>query len=126
MRGFIVDTHAVLWFLQDSPRLSRTAHALITDPDHMVFVSSASIWEIAVKAQRRLLDVPPNLPDVLRKDDFASLSVTVRHAWHVRELEHADHLDPFDRIIAAQSHCEDLPVISNDAELDRYGVVRRW
>lgn len=127
MHGFIADTHAVLWFLEDSPRLPRDVHALMKDANNnVVYVSSASIFEIAIKAARGRLKVPPDLPNTLREEHFASLPVTMEHAWHVHELPAVDHLDPFDRMIAAQSLHENLPVISGDAQLDRYGVVRRW
>ena len=63
---------------------------------------------------------------MLREQGFASLEINHEHAWTAGNLPLGAHRDPFDRLLAAQALTEDLPVISNDAQLDQYGVKRRW
>jgi len=61
---------------------------------------------------------------VLRKEGFENLAIQPEHAWAVRDLAPSDHKDPFDRLLAAQATLEDLPLISNDPQLDQYGIER--
>jgi PIN domain nuclease of toxin-antitoxin system len=126
---FLLDTHALLWWLFDDPRLRHGPRALIADPSHQILVSSASVWEIATKHRiGRLGGVEPLLADVhdwLRRAGFEALSITIEHAqmagtWPV------PHRDPFDRMLAAQSKLEGIPLISSDAAFVAFGVQLRW
>lgn len=126
MSAVLVDTHALLWFLAGDPRLSATARETIEDPQVVPYVSAASLWEIAIKSASGKVDVPDELPDELSAQGFVAAPVEEEHAWRVRTLETEGHLDPFDRLIAAQALVEGLPVVSADRQLDRYGVTRTW
>jgi len=126
MATWLVDTHVVLWALEDSPRISANAREVLEDAGHVLYVSVASVWEIVIKTGRGLLKVPADLPERLRADNFLTMPVRTEHAWRVRTLDGGDHQDPFDRMLAAQALVEGMPVISGDNALDRYGVVRRW
>ena len=127
--SLLLDTHALLWWLFDDARLPVTARALIADPAHRVVVSSASIWEIATKHRLgKLGGVEPLLsdaPEWLRRAGFDVLSVGILHAreaggWQV------DHRDPFDRMLAAQSKLENMPLVSSDAAFAAFGIQLRW
>ncbi len=127
--NLLLDTHTLLWFLRDDPNLSPAAKALILDPVNHKFVSVASIWEIAIKATRNKLGLTePSgvlLGRELPRNGFDVLHIELRHATHV-ELLPEYHKDPFDRLLAAQSLLEGIPLVSVDAQLDPYGVNRLW
>jgi PIN domain nuclease of toxin-antitoxin system len=124
--NLLLDTHALLWWLAGTERLSRRAWAAIGDPGNQVFVSAASAWEIAIKAALGKLDVPPNLstwlPDELRANRFAPMPIKVNHALRVEALPR-HHSDPFDRMLIAQAQEEDLTLISADSQFDHYDVA---
>jgi len=123
------DTHAFLWFVTDDPQLSKTARALIIDPANDILVSPASYWETAIKVS--LGKYPLSAPfeqfftQGIAGNDFSILPIEVRHAGILSTLP-MYHKDPFDRMIASQALAEQLAVVSVDAALDLYGVVRLW
>lgn len=125
----LLDTHTLLWFLRDDPSLSTTAKAMIVDAGNHKFVSVASCWEIAIKAGRKKLGLTEPSGDLLAREiprnGFDLLSIELRHATHV-ELLPEHHKDPFDRLLAAQSILEQIPLISIDSQFDAYGVQRIW
>jgi len=122
----LVDTHAVLWFVTGSPRLSAAAQAVLHQENSTLYVSAASFWEIAIKAGSGRLEAGDDLPSAIAGEGFEPLDVTAEHAWRVRQLPQGDHRDPFDRLLVAQALVESLPIISNDRDLDQYGVARLW
>ena len=123
--NLLLDTAAVLWSLEDNPRLGVTARAAIVDPDNEIYVSAACVWEIAIKVSRGRLPVPSNvgewLPHELAARDFRPLPITVEHAAAVEHLPH-HHRDPFDRILIAQAVVEGLRIVTADAQFARYDV----
>lgn len=119
----LIDTHVVLWCLGDDPRLRAEARDLIRDPDNSVFVSAASVWEIAIKRAIGRLDVDiAKLSDALEAMDFAALAVTHQHALGVADLP-AHHNDPFDRMLVSQSVCEGMRLVTHDAAVAQYGTA---
>src|SRR3954452_15629033 len=125
MPRLLVDTYAVLWAVSEPAALSPAARTLLEDPDSEPLVSVASLWEIAIKSSLGKLEAPDELPDEIDATGFGWLAVAREHAWAVRSLPH-HHRDPFDRLLVAQALTERLPVVSSDAQLDAYGVDRRW
>jgi PIN domain nuclease of toxin-antitoxin system len=123
---FLVDTHALLWFLGDDDRLSATAKTSMESSENVLLISAACLWEIAIKAGLGKLGAPDEFLDVMRREGFDSLEVGVEDAWAVRSLPRTPHKDPFDRLLSAQALRHDLPVISDDGDLDHYGVSRHW
>lgn len=122
----LVDTHVLLWWLDDSPKLGARARAQIADPLSAIWMSAATAWEIAIKVGLGRLDLsePPEicLPRELERGQFRTLPVTVAHALAVRRLP-AHHSDPFDRLLVAQARLEGLSIITVDPVLARYGVM---
>jgi PIN domain nuclease of toxin-antitoxin system len=125
----LLDTHALLWFDQGDPALSRTAKLLIEDPANTIRVSIATCWEIAVKAGTGKLrfGLPANvyLADALVRNNFDLLDLTFSHVTAVESLP-LHHRDPFDRILIAQAMAENVPLVSVDAAFDPYPVTRLW
>lgn len=121
----LLDTHILLWSQENSPRLSDAARQIITDRGTEVFVSSVSIWEVAIKAATGKLraDVRALIAAVPRSG-FLFLPFTERHALRVSELPEL-HKDPFDRALVAQSQSEPLILLTRDQQLAQYGAPVR-
>jgi PIN domain nuclease of toxin-antitoxin system len=121
----LLDTHVLLWWLNDLPKLGRKARDSISDPEATVWISAATAWEIAIKVclGRLELPEPPEIciPRELERGGFLSLPVTMAHALSVRTLP-VHHGDPFDRILIAQARIEGLTLVSADEIIGRYDV----
>ena len=121
----LLDTHALLWWLTDSPRLKPTWRRTLGDAQTRVVVSAASIWEVAIKrAMRRLqIDLPEGLAlhELAEACGFEDLPVTARHAAATQDLPQ-HHADPFDRILIAQARLERLTLVSADPAMRAYDV----
>lgn len=119
----LLDTHVVLWCLADDPRLGPDARELIRDPENAVFVSAASVWEMAIKRAIGRLDIDlVRLEDALDAMGFAPLSISHHHSLGVAELP-AHHNDPFDRMLVAQSLHDGMRLVTHDAAVARYGTA---
>lgn len=123
----LLDTHAFLWWCEDSPELSPKARKAITEQD--CFVSFVSFWEIAIKVSLNKLRLPgvadKYLPDQMSLNGFEQLEISFRQIMRCSRLPWV-HRDPFDRLLIAQAQEEKLPIVSRDASFDVYGVVRIW
>jgi PIN domain nuclease of toxin-antitoxin system len=117
----LLDTNALIWWLEGSRRLSRPAVEAIDDIANDVHVSAASAWEISTKARLGKLRFTGSLTARLEKYDVQPLAVTVEHGWAAGTLPPL-HRDPFDRILIAQAQLEELIVVTADPMFARYGV----
>jgi PIN domain nuclease of toxin-antitoxin system len=125
----LLDTHVLLWWLAGDRRLSMRVRRALADPATIGLVSAASAWEIATKVRLGKLPgaepIAADVAAVIASQGFEELAVSVRHAQRAG-LFSLDHRDPFDRMLAAQSELEGVPLASNDRALDAFGVVRIW
>ena len=119
--NLLLDTHVLLWWLDDNPALSQAARAAIREGENLVFVSAASIWEIRIKEAIGKLEIPSDFREVLLEQPFLPLDVTVEHAHAVAGLP-SHHRDPFDRMLIAQAGVERLTVVTHDARFRDYGL----
>lgn len=117
----LLDTHVLLWWLQDDPKLSATARVLISDAEHLAFISAATIWELRIKQGIGKLTLPPTFDVDLAREPFEHLAVTHAHAHALAHLP-AHHRDPFDRMLIAQAQTEDLTLLTNDDVVRQYDV----
>ena len=125
----LLDTHALLWWLDGDRGLTRRARTAIADEDNVIFVSAASAWEITTKARLGKLPgadaVAADVVGSVASQGFSSLDITMRHAQRAGRLPGA-HRDSFDRMLIAQAQLEDLTLVSNESAFDAYGVSRLW
>ncbi len=125
----LLDTHTFLWWITDQPRLSDRVRTLIGDGANEFYVSAATGWEIAIKAQLGKIELPHEpvayIAEQLTLNAFVELPVRLKHALQVYALP-AFHRDPFDRLLIAQSQLEDLPLLSADPQIARYTVKVVW
>jgi len=125
----LLDTHAFLWWLFDDPQLSTTSRELIADPENRILVSAASAWEISTKYRLGRLpaarELVRDMTAWITRAGFLSLPVEIVHAQRAGSWPQA-HRDPFDRMLAAQSEIEDLPLVSLDAKISVFGVRVVW
>jgi PIN domain nuclease of toxin-antitoxin system len=125
----LLDTHAFLWWLAGDERLSKDAREAISDELDSIFVSAASIWEIATK--HRLGKLPAasaivgDLARVIESQGFVGLPIMVRHGETAGALP-GPHRDPFDRMLIAQAMLDDLVIVSNERAFGAYGVRLLW
>ncbi len=127
--SLLLDTQALLWFVLDDDRLSNKARESIESTDGLVFVSPANFWEIAIKISLGKYALPAPFAafwdDQMLINDLVLLPISISHTARIAELPF-HHRDPFDRLIIAQSLVEDIPVVSSDEVIDRYGAERIW
>lgn len=125
----LLDTHALLWWLDGDRRLSKKVRTEIAREDAVVFVSAASAWEITTKARLGKLPgalaVAADVAGAVAGQGFSELDITLRHAQRAGRLP-GEHRDPFDRMLIAQSQIEDLALVSDEALFDAYGIERFW
>ncbi len=125
----LLDTHALLWWLFDDPRLSSTVRGILGDPDNEIHVSSASACEIATKHRLgRLPSAKVLVQDIggwVRRAGFREAPITIADAQRAGSWPQP-HRDPFDRMLAAQSANGSLPLVSLDQELRAFGVTLIW
>lgn len=124
---YLLDTHAFLWAAFEPARLSARAAAACGTGE--LWLSVASIWEIAIKVRIGRLQIPGDLRSFISKQlsagQISVLPIQSRHAIRAAELP-LHHRDPFDRILLAQSLEENLPLISRDPLFAQYPVARIW
>ena len=127
--NYLLDTHTFLWFINDSPDLSDIAQQHIESPENILYLSIASVWEMAIKASLGKLEMPTPFADFidaqLEQNSIALLTITTAHAELVTKLRF-HHRDPFDRLIIAQAQVEGLPIIGKDAAFDAYDIECIW
>ncbi|MCC9710329.1 type II toxin-antitoxin system VapC family toxin [Streptomyces sp. MNU76] len=116
----LLDTHVVLWWLDDSPELSGEIKDLL-DTEPAVYVSAVSPWEIAIKQTLGRLEGPEDLAERVRDSQFGGLPVTAGHGVRAGRLP-AHHRDPFDRILVAQAQIEGMTLVTRDKWIPQYDV----
>jgi PIN domain nuclease of toxin-antitoxin system len=117
----LLDTHVVLWTVGGARRISAEARERMSDPTSEVFVSSATVWEAAIKFGTGKLPLPDNFVEAVAAAGMRELPVTSRHGFAAGRLPR-HHGDAFDRMLVAQAQLEGLTLVTRDAHLAAYGV----
>lgn len=120
--NLLLDTHVALWAIADSPKLSKKARELIESPKSLVWISAATVWEIAIKHSLGRGDMPVSGQGALQyfqQSGYRFLPIEPEHATAVEELP-THHADPFDRILVAQALVEPMRLMTHDPIVARY------
>ncbi len=120
-RSLILDSHVALWAIQDRGQLRTETLQAIDDSGNRIFVSAASIWELAIKRVSGKLQCPENFAELVERAGYIELPITFRHAELAAGLP-LFHRDPFDRMLVAQAQAEGLTLVTDDALIARYAV----
>ena len=119
--NLLLDTHTLIWALENNPTLSGASREAIIDGENLVFVSAVSVWEISVKQSLGKLYVPDNLIEEIQIHRFTPLEIDFQHAQLAGKLP-LIHKDPFDRMLIAQAMIEKLTIVTRDQFIDQYDV----
>ena len=125
----LLDTHALLWWCTDDPKLSPTARNAIADEANEILVSAVSAWEIATKYRlgklQQASQAVSRFNELVAADGFTHLPITHVHALRAGSFD-VDHRDPFDRMLAAQSEIERVPLVTLDPAFAMFGIRTYW
>jgi PIN domain nuclease of toxin-antitoxin system len=120
----LLDTHALIWFLENNPLLSKKAKSIIEDPDNEIFVSIVSFYEMSIKLTIGKLTLPDSLEETITKTIKNNIQIHEINRHHVVQYQQipllSDHKDPFDRMIIATATHEHLDIISVDENFVNY------
>ncbi len=119
--AYLLDTHSLLWALGKPDALSDSARTAIGDANNVIHVSTASLWECAIKASIGKLELPEDFFDAVTAAGFEELQIRISHL-KVYGVLPMHHRDPFDRMLVAQATAESLTLISRDPKIAEYGV----
>lgn len=118
---YLLDTHIFIWWLEDNRLLSSNIKQVINNPQNLILLSVASIWEMIIKKAAGKLRHPPNLREAIENSGFSVLQVELNHVLELNNLPLL-HKDPFDRILIAQAMAERLTLITADSKIAKYSV----
>ena len=116
---YLLDTHILLWSLNEPSKLNRKTQNLISNTNNIVFVSTSTLWELQIKKSIGKISLPDNFSLLLEQGGYELLDIKVEHINKLNDLP-LIHKDPFDRMLISQSICENTALITNDAEIIKY------
>lgn len=118
--NILLDTCVILWWMSDFSALSEYERKLIADPDNMIYVSMASLWEISIKRSIGKLHIDKAFYQKV-SEDMSILSISIDHLKHLDQLPF-HHKDPFDRMLIAQSLANNLKIMTHDQQFNQYAI----
>lgn len=119
---YLLDTHVILWWLDNPQNIAPRARNIIADKNNEMFISSVSIWEMAIKSDLNKINIPINILTVLKTEGFRSLELTTEVSLSILNLPKI-HSDPFDRMLIAQAKFNDLILITKDKIITKYPII---
>ena len=125
---YILDTHAIIWYVEDSPELPKSIADIIDNPENDICISSVSLWEIALKASLGKLDLELPLEEFLlniKSRDFTLFQIEDEYLCRLSSLAYI-HKDPFDRLIISTAIAEGITIITIDENIKKYAVSCIW
>ena len=127
--NLLLDTHTFLWFIAGDSSLSKAARSAIEDLNNNLYLSVASVWDLAIKVSIDKLELSEPfetfIPEQLAENGIELLDISVEHAAQIVSMPF-HHRDPFDRLIAAQANVEKMTLLSVDGVFDSFGINRLW
>ncbi|MEM6260709.1 MAG: type II toxin-antitoxin system VapC family toxin [Planctomycetota bacterium] len=122
MNAYLLDTHILLWWLDDPRKLSAAAREAIAGSSNAVYVSAAAAWEIGIKKGIGRLEIPDDLVEVVERSGIRTLPISAKHGLSVAGLP-PHHTDPFDRLMVAQAAAEGLVFVTRDKDIQKYDIA---
>lgn len=119
--NLLLDTHVLLWWLDDSPRLSADSIGIISDVGNLIVLSAVVIWEVRIKQALGKLETTADFYEVVQQQGFEFLSITSDHANAISNLP-MYHRDPFDRMLISQAKAEGLTIVTHDTAFKQYDI----
>jgi PIN domain nuclease of toxin-antitoxin system len=119
--NLLLDTHVVLWWLENNSRLPAKLKREISDGERLVYVSAGTLWELRIKQQIKKISLPKNFRDALNNQKFLTLDVTMDDADNVLNLP-MHHRDPFDRMLISQAQNHHLKIVTANRIFKKYKV----
>ena len=119
--SYLLDTHTLLWWLDNNPTLSSSTREVIANPNNLIFVSAVSAWEIGIKKAIGKLEAPSDLQTAIKRNRFEPLSISLQNGLEAGALPNY-HNDPFDRMLIAQALSNQLTIITRDEKFKQYNV----
>jgi len=119
---YLLDTHIVLWWLSEPEQIQNKAQKIIRNRENQIFVSSASLWEMAIKKSIGRVTLPHNLLETIAIEGFTLLPIMPDECIGVADLP-LFHADPFDRMLIMQAKLHDLVIITRDKKILEYPVT---
>lgn len=124
MQRFLLDTHVLLWWLDDSAELGPRCRELIADQRNQIYISAATTWEISIKKALGKLEAPDDIDMIVEDEGFSKLPISLYHGQLAGSLPML-HRDPFDRMLIAQAQAEGLILMTSDGNIGQYNVCLR-
>ncbi len=118
----LLDSHVLIWWLDESPSLSSDAYEAIAEPENVVAVSAVTVWELEIKRATGKLEAPAQLIDRVEAEAFTQLGISLEHGAAAGKLP-LHHRDPFDRMLIAQAQLEGLTIVTRDRRFEPYAVA---
>ena len=125
----LLDTHAALWLVNEYEKLSPKVKALILDHDNDLYLSIASVWEIAIKVSiGKLKELPGGVSSLLSQIEKMPIELIPITSAHIEIIESLPfiHRDPFDRILIATAKNENMTILTDDNDVSAYGIPCIW
>ena len=124
MQRFLLDTHVLLWWLDDSAELGPRCKELIADQRNQIYISAATTWEISIKKGLGKLEAPDDIDSIVEDEGFSKLPISLYHGQLAGSLPML-HRDPFDRMLIAQAQAEGLILMTSDSNIGQYNLCLR-
>ena len=118
---YLLDTHTLLWWLENDKRLKNTFKKVISNPKNVIYISVVSGWEISIKQKKGKLPLKTTVRECFEKSHFETIPITVDHILRQDKLP-MHHKDPFDRMLISQAKEENLILVTNDEKIKKYSV----
>jgi len=125
---YLLDTHILIWYLEDSPKLPETLIGIIDDPVMDICISATSLWEITIKVGLGKLTLKMSLDELfnyVNTSDFRIIQIESGHLLALSQLPYI-HKDPFDRLLIAVGKAEQITIITDDDNIQKYDAEWKW
>lgn len=120
-KGFLLDTHIFIWWMENKKRLDKNLFNILKNPKNTIILSAATIWEIVIKRAKGKLKTSITLEKGIKQSGFIILPIQMTHVLGIQKLPHY-HADPFDRLLISQSQIESLTLITSDQKIWQYDI----